>query len=86
MKKRLFVIIFVFAFITCGCSNRNNASVDNTIEQDNNNEVDQTIILENKKKMITCLENELGGYIASEKNELSDLPLKDITDREDRIQ
>ncbi len=86
MKNKLFIIVFLFVFFISGCSNKNNNTLDNIIGQDNNNEVDETIIQENKNKMISCLENELSGYITSEKNELSDLILSEITDKDDRIQ
>ena len=80
MKNKLFLIVLL-VFIIVGCSNNENNIFDN-----DNYEVDETIIQENKNKMISCLENGLGGYVTSEKNELSDLLLSEITVKEDKIQ
>ena len=55
------------------------------IKIDNPNN-DELVWQANKQKMISCIENELGGYLATEKNELIDLPLTDITDKLNKIQ
>lgn len=42
-------------------------------------------ISEEEHEFLSCLESELGGYIASEVNTLTEIPLRDITDKEDKI-
>ena len=80
MKNKFLIIIFLFVFIITGCSSNQNTKIDD------NYEIDETILEENKNKMIACLENELGGYITTENDELIDLSLDEITDKQDKIQ
>lgn len=42
-------------------------------------------ISEEEHEFLSCLESELGGYLASEVNTLTEIPLNDITDKEDKI-
>ena len=79
--KKIFLLFIIILIIT-GCSSKLDNSKENNIE----NKIDETIIQENKKKMISCLENELGGYITTEKSEFKDIPLSEITNKEDKIQ
>ena len=42
-------------------------------------------ISKEEHEFLTCLESELGGYLASEVNTLTEISLRDITDKEDKI-
>ena len=75
MKKRLLtILLWLFIVIEIsGCSKS---------KQNDNNERNDQI---NQQEILSCLENELGSYIVTENATLKNLPLKEITDKEDKI-
>lgn len=46
---------------------------------------DEIIAKENKEKILSCLEKELGNYITTEKDMLKSISLDEITDKKDKI-
>ncbi len=76
MKKKIIAIMFciiVFLGLT-GCSSKESKKSDQEIHQERDTE-----------ELYSCLENELSGYIVTEKSSLDILPLEDITNKKDKI-
>lgn len=71
MKKTLGLILLCGIMIIgiVGCKNEQESEIDES----------------NNLKIIKCLENELGGYIATENDVFSDIPLSDITNKKDKL-
>jgi len=71
MKKKLFglLVIVCLSVILTGC---------HSDIADNNTNID-------KKQMLECLEQELGGFLVTEKDSLESIPLNSITDKTDHI-
>ena len=70
----------------------NNYEFTNELEEISWNTIinkDISILIEinaNDNKILNCLENELNGYIVTEKSKISEIPLQVITNKNDKIQ
>ena len=78
MKKRLLTMILfgtIFLSLVTGCSN--NMKEESNID-DNQQENNSTDIQQDKSEIYNCLENELGAYILTEKDDLKEIPLSEV--------
>ena len=75
MIKKLLISLFCGCLILgiTGCSKKNK------------NEETKITQKQNEQEILSCLENELGGYIMTEKDTIKELPLEKITDKKEKI-
>ena len=82
MKKNWLLVVFIVVLIILILIG---IIIKISDEEGKPKEAQKEQISKEEREFLTCLESELGGYLASEVNTLTEIPLKDITDKEDKI-
>lgn len=83
--KLLICSTLVFALFGCGTKKQNVKKIDNEAIKKEFEDSQKIVKKQEDVDFFPCLENELGGYITSEKNNPQGLSIDDITSRKNQI-